>query len=151
MKDIYAALVRFCSYQERCRSDVINKMKQLNVSESQFEKWLLLLEKENFLNEKRFVKNFVNGRFKHKNWGISKIKRELAARQIDRELIEQTLAEEIEQEEYTDKLMQLAEKKWKNAKDTHPEMRRIKVQNYLLSKGFELPVVLKIMQSDIFR
>lgn len=151
MKDTWNALVRFCSYQERCKTDVIKKMKKLNLAEIEFDKWLNKLAAENLINETRFTKNFVNGRFKIKGWGIAKIKSELLAKGIEEKLIEQIISEEITTSDYREKILQLAKKKWQSIKARSIPERKIKLQQYLLGKGFRFQEISEVIQSDIFR
>jgi regulatory protein len=151
MKDTWNALVRFCSYQERCRNDVMKKMKTLNLAENEYSKWITKLEAENFLNEIRFVSSFVNGRFKNKNWGIAKIKRELQLRGINAPIIEKIISEEIETSDYQAKIIQLASKKWQSIKTGSIAERKLKLQKYLMAKGFHFQEIKEAIQSDIFR
>jgi len=147
-KDIWIALVRYCSYQERCKSDVVKKMQQLEVPPAEFGNWIAKLQAENFLNELRFTKGFVNGRFKNKGWGVGKLKRELAARKIEESIIQQVLAEEIDSESYEQKALWVAEKKWKSIKGKTTMERQLKLQKFLLGKGFEFAVVKELIKKN---
>lgn len=150
-KDTWNVLIRFCSYQERCKSDIIKKMQRLLLPEDEFSKWIAKLEEENFLNEVRFTKGFVQGRFKYKGWGISKIKRELKLRGIDSDLIDQVIDEEIETEDYVSKALSLAAKKWKTVKGKSDFERKVKIQKFLITKGFEFSVIKEVMQDSLFQ
>lgn len=151
MKDAWNVLLRYCSYQERCKSEVVKKMQQIELHQSDFEKLLNKLEEANFINEKRYTKSFVIGRYKNKGWGLLKIKRNLLQKGIDPNLIEQVISEEIEIEDYTQKAVTLAEKKWKSVKGKTLFERQAKLKTFLLQKGFEFSTIQEVMQSDIFR
>lgn len=151
MKDAWNILLRYCSYQERCKSEVIKKMQQIELPQNEFEKLLSKLEEANFVNEKRYTKSFVNGRYKNKGWGLIKIKRTLLQKGIDTNLIEQVISEEIETEDYTQKAQTVAVKKWKSIKGKTLLERQAKLKMFLMRKGFEFSTIQEVIQSDIFR
>ncbi|MFM1898638.1 MAG: hypothetical protein RL577_878, partial [Bacteroidota bacterium] len=96
---------------------------------------LIELMQEGFVNEARYASSFVRGKFKLKGWGRKKIelslKREgLSPRQI------QTAMSEIQEPQYEQTLVKLAEKKLATLSGTDFE-RRMKTKRYLLGRGYE--------------
>jgi regulatory protein len=73
------------------------------------EEILLYLIKENFLNEERFAKSYVRGKFYIKKWGKNKIKLNLLQKGISEKLILKSFSE-INQEDYVKELKLLIEK-----------------------------------------
>lgn len=107
---------------------------------------LIRLELNGFLDDERFAKSFVRGKFRQKRWGINKIKNELKLKGIDEKLIQLAL-QEIENEEYNKTIANLAEKKWLSLKDDNLLKRRDKVAKYLLSKGYESKIVFELIKN----
>ena len=69
IKEVELKLQYYCSYQDRCHKEVIEKLKTFKIIPEGVNQIISNLINENFLNETRFSKNFVRGKFKIKNWG----------------------------------------------------------------------------------
>lgn len=135
---------RFCAYRERSRKEVVDKLRKLGTSDQVLEKMLSFLAESDYINELRFAKLFVSGKFRIKRWGKVKIKAELQKKGVPFNLINQAL-DEIEQEEYMKTLIYLAEKKRKEIKNEQYRMQ--KVGMFLLSKGFEPQLIRKVLKT----
>jgi len=135
-------LEHYCAYQERCHKEVEKKLRDLKMIPQAQEQIILHLLQHNFLNEERFAKAFVRGKFYHKNWGKLKIVRELKFRNISSYNIKNALLE-INEDDYIKTLETLAIKKLALLKESNIFKKRNKLSNYLISKGFESNLVYK--------
>ena len=127
----------YCAYQERCHSEVQEKLYSFGLRKKEVEVALATLIEENYLNEERFAIQFAGGRFRLKDWGRVKIRYELKQRQVSEYCIKKGLAV-IGEEDYERTLHQLGEKKWELLKEeANIYSRKKKLQDYLLQKGFE--------------
>lgn len=135
------AAYRYCNYQERCHQEVRNKLYELGAKTPEVEELLAELIEKDLLNEERFARSFARGRFRIKHWGKNKIIAELRQRRISDYCIRKALTE-IDPEEYWEVLGRLVRKKWEEYSAQKPEWtRRIKVQRYLLQRGFEASLI----------
>ena len=135
--EIKLRLERFCAYQERCSNDVLIKMQSLGVSEKPLETKLLnSLKKDRFINDKRFVEAFIEGKVNIKKWGVNKIRAGLFQRFISSALIEEGLLG-LDKSKYKKNLLNLATKKEAllSEKET-AYIKKTKVLRYLASKGY---------------
>ena len=137
INEIRDKLAKYCAYQDRCHWEVENKLKEFFVIPEAKDEIIIYLIQNNFLNEERFTKSFVRGKFNQKNWGRIKIRSELKKRKIPIKMIESAL-KEIDEDQYQSTLVDLFEKK-KNALKSERESfkKKLKIQNFLLQKGFE--------------
>lgn len=136
-------IARYCSYQERNRKEVQQKLatyKELTSAERQ--QIIQELIQERFLDETRYLTAFVNGKFHLNKWGKTKIYYSLASTGIDPKLIQQAL-EQISPQDYEATLRQLVRKKKASLVGQRDVMIRKKLINYLLQKGYELEAILK--------
>lgn len=133
----YEKLIRWCTYRDRCISEVRLKCKELGLDAEQTEKIVSRLIKENYLNEERFACQFAHSKSAVKKWGRQKILFELKRKKVDSDIIEQALAG-IEDANYQHTLYQLAEKKWNSLKEPHPGKRKLKLRAYLHQKGYSV-------------
>jgi len=131
----------FCSYQERCHSEVREKLYSYGLWKNDTEAILSQLIEENCLNEERFALAFAGGRFRMKQWGRVKINFELKQKRISEYCIRIALAQ-FEESDYLRTLRDLALDKWeKLRKEKNIFIRKRKVQDYLLQKGYEPDLV----------
>ena len=129
-------LRHYCRYQERCHSEVKEKMWLLQVKKSDQDELLTSLIDDDYLNEERFVTDFVNGKYKIKQWGRVKIKYELKQKRVNDHYIKKAF-QQIEEEDYRKRLFALAEKRYNELKKEQWLVRRKKTIDYLLLKGYE--------------
>ena len=133
-------LYRYCAYQERCHKEVKEKLYSLNVKGEDADELITHLIHEGFLNEERFSKAFVSGKFRQKNWGRFKIIRELEKRELSGYCITAGLSQ-IQEEDYLGTLKKILLKKIQhNAVYNVYELRK-KVADYGIQKGFEPELV----------
>jgi len=96
---------------------------------------------ENYLNEERFAIQFAGGKFRLKQWGRVKIKYELKQKQVSEYCIKKAL-KNIDEDDYYKTLTRLATVKLKTLKsEKNIFIKKKKLQNYLLQKGFESGLV----------
>jgi regulatory protein len=127
----------YCGYQERCHSEVQEKLYSFGLRKPQVEMALATLIEENYLNEERFAIQFASGRFRLKHWGKVRIRYQLKLKQVSDYCIKKALAS-IDEDEYERTLTRLSEEKWADLHtEPHPLTRKRKLQEYLLQKGYE--------------
>ena len=141
-------LEHFCAYQERCHKEVEQKLYDLKMIPEAKEKIILHLLQHNFLNEERFAKAFVRGKFSIKKWGRIKIINELKLKNISTYNIKSAL-QEINEEDYYSTLRKIAIKKLKLLKEPNTFKKKNKLTTFLISKGYEFELVYKIVNTLI--
>src|SRR5689334_18764108 len=99
----------FCGYQERCHSEVKEKLFSLGVGKMERDEIVAMLIEENYLNEERFAIAFAGGRFRIKQWGRIKIRSELKKRRVSDYCINKAL-KQINDIEYLQTMKKLADK-----------------------------------------
>ena len=133
-------LANYCSRGEKCIFDIKKKMTQWELSESDQKQALIYLQKENFLNEKRFCKAFVNDKSKYNQWGANKIKQALRQKNISETLIREFLSS-IDSEENKERLQSLLIKKRKLIKGENEYEIKQKLLRFALGRGYDLEEV----------
>jgi len=133
-------LEHYCSYQERCHQDVVNKLKGMNMIPQAIDVIVVHLLNENFLNEERFAKTYARGKFRIKKWGKRRISLELKKKNISKFNVNQALTE-IDYDEYIEIFNDLAEKKALSLKEPNVFRKKKKLIDYLLYRGWETNLV----------
>lgn len=134
------ALEHYCAYQERCHKEVQEKLKSMRMIPDAIDAVIVHLLTHNFLNEERFAKAYVRGKFKFKYWGRNRLTMELKRRQISRFNIQIGL-KELEALDYYGTFEALAERKCEVIKETNTYKKRKKLADYLLYRGWESAMV----------
>ena len=137
-------LAAYCSRAERCVFDVRRKMDGWEIPSEQQNQIIQKLKKENFLNEERYCKAFVNDKTKYNRWGIYKIRFELKRKQIPEELIVEAL-KNLDPEENREQLKSLIEQKMKSVKGKNEWEIRQKLMRFATSRGFSQEDIEKIL------
>jgi len=126
---------KYCAYQERCQSEVRQKLREWQIEKEKAEQLVKQLVSENYINDERFAKAFARGKFKINSWGIARITYELRRRNISENHIAQAL-KEIDAQTYKDTLTKITNQ-WLAKHKTETEfVQKQKLFRYLLSKGY---------------
>jgi regulatory protein len=144
-EEAFRKIKHYCAYQERAHAEVKQKLYGYGLYKNEVEELISLLIEENYLNEERFAIAFAGGKFRIKQWGKTKIKYELALKQVSAYSIKKALAS-ISAEDYEKTLAKLAAEKLKTLQgETNIFAKKSKLQNYLVGKGYEFDVVGRVV------
>lgn len=141
VKEATVKLMQFCAYRDRSHKEVEEKLKEMKMIPAAQEQIIIKLMQEDFLNEERFARSFVRGKFRIKKWGRKRIIQELKLREISSPVIKLGLTE-IEEKVYRKTLYELAEKKLNSLKEPNSFKKKKKLTDHLLRKGYEANLVL---------
>ena len=139
-------LKHYCGYQERCHSEVKEKLWHLKVSKKEHDEIIASLIEDDYLNEERFAVLFAGGKFRVKQWGRVKIKYELKQKQVSEYSIKKAL-NQINEEDYLKTLVLQAKKKYATLKNEQWMIRKKKTIDYLVQKGFEHGLIANTLES----
>jgi regulatory protein len=132
---------QFCVYQERCHSEVRDKLYSFGLHKNDVEEIISKLITENYLNEERFAIHFAGGKFRMKQWGKIKIKQALKYKQVSDYCIRKAL-KEIDSTEYEKTFHKVVQQKVKSLKgEKNIFIKKRKLQDFLLQKGFETNMI----------
>ena len=148
VKEAQLLLERYCIYQDRCHVEVEKKLNDLNMIIEAKEHIIVHLIQHNFLNEERFAKSFVRGKFNIKKWGKIKITNALKQKKISTYNIK-TALNEIDEDDYLETLEKLTLKKIAVTKEPNLYKKRKKVTDFLLQKGYEFSVIISVVNEQI--
>ena len=133
-------LENYCAYQERCHKDVRKKLKDMKMIPEAIDKIMVHLIDHNFLNEERFAKAFVRGKFRIKKWGKNRLVRELKFKDVSKYAIDVAL-KEIDEADYFETLDELTQKRIAQVNEKNIYKKKKKVADYLLYRGWESHLV----------
>ena len=133
-----------CSRREYCCDDIRKKLISWGVCNSDAEKIINALIKENFINESRYATAFVRDKFIYNKWGKIKIASHLKIRKIPSGIISSAL-DSIDNDVYLKLLTDLISDHRKRIKAKNSYELKAKLLRYGLSKGFENSLLYDIL------
>lgn len=134
-KVILEKMRSYCMYQDRCVQEVIKKLTRLQVIAKTKSKIIDHLIEDDYLNEVRFAKSFIQGKLRIKKWGRIKLNYELRIRGIKKFIIDEEI-NKISKEDYYDYFNEFSNNKIKTLKGSKEQKKRSFV-NYFTYRGWE--------------
>lgn len=138
----YAA--KFCSTAEKCKFDVVKKLKLRDLNDNQISDIIKYLEQNKFIDEQRYANYYTSDKFKFAKWGKKKIANALKLKNIPEININNAI-KNISDNDYFLTLEQLIIKKNKSLKDKDLYSRKSKLFRFAVSKGFENQIIFDAM------
>jgi len=77
-----AAIQRYCAFQERCHSEVADRLFAMGVLPEAQAELVFELMNDGYLSEERFARAYARGKFRIKGWGPRKIAQGLQAKRV---------------------------------------------------------------------
>ncbi len=146
LKSVKKDLLRFCSYRERTSGEVLQYLKKYRLSPVDEGTLMCELIENDVVNDFRFAKMYVSGKFRVNGWGKDKIAYRLKAMGLSDTLVKLAL-EEIDDEDYTSLAKKFIEKKRLDLGNVKSDAEiHKKIFNYLKSKGFESDLISHLLK-----
>jgi len=149
--DIKSATLKaadYCAYQERSQQEVRDKLYTYGLHEEEVEEVISDLIVDGFINEERFAKAYVGGKFRMKGWGKRKIMQGLKQHRISEYCIKKGLAE-IDPDAYFETLLKHTRKKLPSIKGNSDYIIKGKLMQHLVGKGYEMDLIREAV-SEVF-
>jgi regulatory protein len=138
---------KYCAYQERAESEVVDKLKKYELNGVELDEIISQLKEQGYLDNQRFAKVYAGGKFRNNQWGKIRIRYELQRKAINEQVIEEAL-ESIDQGDYRRTIHDLIRKKKKSIREQNPYIRKNKLAQYMFTKGFESELVCDILNHE---
>jgi regulatory protein len=136
----------YCAYQERSQQEVRNKLYSYGLHQDEVEQVISELITEKFINEERFARAYVGGKFRMKKWGRIKIIQGLKQHKISEYCIKKGLSE-IDEDDYNETIQALIDKKKAYITGGSPQLIKKKLAAFLQQKGYESNLVWESLNS----
>ena len=136
-----------CSRAECCTADISKKLERWGLDADAREEVIGRLVGERFIDERRYCHSFVRDKFRHNQWGRTKIVQALRLKGVPEPCAREAL-EEIEEGEYRATLDKLLQAKSRGLKAASDYERRGKLIRFALGRGFEMETIKHCLHAD---
>ncbi len=147
-KDALSAAMKLCSREERCVSDVKEKLEKWGLPDHDMQEVIDHLVKNNYIDEVRYATSFVNDKFRFNKWGRIKLKQALKIKELPEDAINEALLN-FDEIEYLKILKEEMQKKLRSITLGNEFEKKAKLFRFAASRGFENDFVYKVMD-EIF-
>lgn len=147
--DAVAAMQRYCVYQDRCHKEVRTRLLEHQVYGHDLEEVMTALILDDFLNEERYARSFVRGKFRMNKWGKNKIVQHLKFNNVSPYCIKKGLSE-IDDDLYMETIKGLIKRKNEGILKADIYTRKRKITSYLVQKGYEMHIISELLQEYFF-
>ncbi len=130
-----------CSGSEHCTSQIREKLSLWGIPEKDADDIINRLVEEKFIDDVRFARAYCHDKFLYSHWGRIKIRQMLRHLRLSDEEIAAGM-EVIPEDAYSDTLHDALQAKDRTLKDTDIYQRKGKLVRHLLSRGFEMELIL---------
>ena len=134
-----------CSRQERCRSEIEEKLSSRKIPVTEIEKILSSLEKENFINESRYAGSYTRDKLRFNHWGKIKIRHMLRGKKIPGLIIDEALGA-IDPDDYAGILKEELLKKRNTLRPGSPLNLKGRLFRFAQQRGFETGLIYSVLE-----
>jgi regulatory protein len=132
------SLMRLCARAERSSGDALRLMRRWGVPDSDARRVLDRLERERFIDDRRYTELYVREKMRLSGWGAYKIKMSLRAKGLSREVIEEVVSPMIEATDMKERLEDIMQRKLRTLKYTSTYEAKTKLIRFAASRGYDM-------------
>ncbi len=133
-----------CSRSEQASADIVKKLRDWGLAESDVAAVMERLVKEKFVDDGRYAVAFVRDKFRFNGWGRRKIAYALRQKGVAQDLVDEAMSE-IADDDYSATLQHLLEGKARSLAGKEPRLAKASLLRFAASRGFEPEVFFPIV------
>ena len=139
-QEAFLQLASLCANAEHCQHEMLEKMRKWELTEAVQARVMARLVKERYVDDERYARAFVKDKIRYNKWGRRKVQQALWLKRIDDD-VQQTVLDEISDEEYLKVLKPLLKHKSKSIKAESDYERNQKLFRFALGRGFTFDLI----------
>ncbi len=136
VQQAYSKMAQLCSRSEQCSVDIRKKIVAYEIVEEIVDEIIEKLIREKYIDDRRYVRAYVNDKFKMNKWGRIKIRYYLRAKGLSDEVIDEGLGN-IDDEKYVSLLIKTMKTKAISIKEKDKFKKMGQVIRFTQNRGFE--------------
>ncbi len=144
VKQAYSKMAHLCSRSEQCSADIRKKILAYEIVEEIVDEIIEKLIEEKYIDDSRYVRAYVNDKFKMNKWGKLKMRYYLHSKGLSDEIIQNGL-DSIDEDKYRDLLVKTMKSKAKTIKSKNKFEKMGQIIRFTQSRGFEPELIHRYM------
>lgn len=138
--EAFGRLTAFCAAGEHCLAEVRERLRRWNVAPDEAETLVQRLVEEQYVNEERYCRAYINDKVRFARWGRLKIAQALRQKQIASSLY-LPLLDGLDEAIYSEQFRRLLEAKQREVKGRNAYERKAKLVRFALGRGYEMDMI----------
>jgi len=143
-KTAFTKASALCAQQERCCSEIEQKLALWEVEKTDSQKVIAKLLEEKYIDESRFASFYARDKFRFNKWGKQKIVWHLRNKKIPADIITEVISN-LDDSDYSETLFSLLKEKEKNLSGREFLKKKAALVRFAASRGFEYDQIMKIL------
>ena len=144
----YLQLAQLCARSEHCQHEMLEKMRQWEMSDEAQARVMQRLIQERYVDDERYARAFVNDKIRYNKWGRRKVEQALWTKRISDDIRTAVLAE-VDDEQYLSVLRPLLKQKRRSIKAASDYEQNQKLVKFALSRGFTYDIIRQCVDGDV--
>ena len=144
VQQAYSKMAQLCSRSEQCSADIRKKILAYEIVDEIVDEIIEKLIEEKYIDNERFVKAYVNDKFKFNKWGRIKIRHYLRQKGLSDATIQKGM-DKIDEEKYKKVLVKTMKDKAKTIKKKDKFTKMGQIIRYTQGRGFEPELIHRYM------
>lgn len=145
--EAYARLADRCATTELSTGEALEKLRRLGVCRCEAIAIVQRLVNERFIDDDRFARAYVRDRVAHARWGVVKIRQSLLLKGVDRQVVDEAITSELDDEVYFRNLEAALRSKASAMASPLDYADRMKLMRFAVGRGYE-PSLVQAMLAD---
>jgi len=137
----------YCSKSEKCPDDLYKYLSKYSDNQDLIAKVISGLQSDDYLNTDRYIKAYVNDKFRFDKWGKIKIAYNLKQKRLPENKINEAISR-IDMDAYIESLEELIKFKSSSIREKDLYKRKASIVRYCISKGFEYELIFKFLDNQ---
>ena len=135
-REVFSKMAQLCSRSEQCSADIRKKIMAFEIVDEIVDEIITKLIEEKFIDDERYVRAYINDKFKINKWGKLKMRYYLHAKGLSDEIIEKGL-DSLDDEKYKSLLIKTMKAKAKSIRDKDKYKKMGQIIRFTQNRGFE--------------
>ncbi len=140
-------LASACAKTEYCEEDLRRKMRSWFVDEEYHDEIIDSLRNENYIDDARYCRAYVEDKWRFNQWGKQKIRMNLRMKHLPEEEIDAAL-QDISDEDYRYVLAQLLKQKRRSLPEAGDYENYQKLIRFAMGRGFEPDAIRECLEQE---
>lgn len=132
------------SYSQNTRKDLYTKLMKKGYDEEFVLKAIEYCEERNYINDKLYAESFIKDKVNLSKYGSKKIRYDLIAKGVDKEIVDEVL--DLDPEDEFERALELAKKRVRSYKNDDKNAIYRKLGGYLQRRGYGYDIVSKVLR-----
>lgn len=142
----YSRALDYISHQLRAESEVVQKLKELEIPTDKIPVVMGMLRENHFIDDQNYADSYVRTVMLTSDKGPSVIRQQLRMKKIGENLIDNAVVN-YQSDRMLENATKLAEKQMKHYHKTPLKLRKQKVRQSMMTKGFDSDMITQVLDS----